>query len=110
MKKEYNKILQLIESRINNLDNSAKNKSINEDVYLFEREKFCKLYKLISNKYQNFFSEVTMEIALEILQDVGISKSEVMSIYQKLIMEDIDSQYILYDEDDDENILEKNNK
>ena len=106
MKQEYKKILNLLEQKIDFLDSQRKNDSIVAEIYMAEREKFCKLYKLISNEYQNFFSEVDMEIAIAILQDIGIDKQEVMNVYQNLIKEDIEQCYVLIDDIDE---IEKTN-
>lgn len=106
MEQEYKKILNLLEQKIEFLDEQRKINSIVAEIYMIEREKFCKLYKLISNEYQNFFSEIDIEIAIAILQDIGIDENEVMNVYQNLISEDIEQCYVLIDDIDE---IEKTN-
>lgn len=108
MKKEYKKILNLLEEKIETLDSLIKSKKIQQEKYLYEREKLCKLYKLINDKYHNFFSEIAMQTAINILEDIGISQQESIEVYKKLITEDMDENYVLIDNIEFEKMIENN--
>ena len=64
-----------------------------------ELEKFNALYRLITNQYNTFFSKLDINVALKILEDIGIEKDAVQETYKKLIQEEISGKYILVDND-----------
>lgn len=97
-KNEYNNILIMIKNKINFLDNLKKEKKISIEEYETEKENLEEIYKLVENPYHSFFSEIDFNTALLILTDIGIKKDELISVYKKLIEEDINNKYVLIDE------------
>ena len=93
MMKERRKLEELLNNKIKKLEDNQK--KCNKD----ELEKFKTLYRLITNQYNMFFSKIDVNIALKILNDIGIEENELQDIYIKLMQEEISGEYILIDED-----------
>lgn len=70
-----------------------------------EYNKYTSLYKIVTDKYHNFFSDISMDIALEILKDLDYDEKDAVNIYQELILEDINSTYILVSDDTNSKII-----
>lgn len=90
---KHKKVEELIRKKIALLD-QKKNKS-NEDSK--ELEKFKTLYRLVTNQYESFLEQINMDIAIAILEDIGIPQDEVLSMYNALMREEMDKKYILMD-------------
>ena len=90
MIKEKRKLEEMLNKKIKELERKDNNK---------ELEKFNALYRLITNQYNTFFSKLDINVALKILEDIGIEKDAVQEKYKKLIQEEISGKYILVDND-----------
>lgn len=58
-------------------------------------ERFKKIEKLVQNDYENFFEKIDANIAIAILNDIGINKDEAIELYSNLIKEDLSKKYTL---------------
>lgn len=87
---EHEKLLEKIKEKLKKLENDSSHYS--DDEY----ERFKKLYRLINNNYGNFFSNIDINVAISILNDIGIIEGE-LELYQKLLKEEI-HKFVLVDE------------
>lgn len=93
MKEEHKKIEKLLEKKIKSLENDNR---VNTEK---ELEKFNSLYRLVSNQYNTFFNKLDINIALAILEDIGIQPENLKETYKKLMQEEMGQQYTLIDID-----------
>lgn len=89
MTSEYNKLLELTRARISVLEESKEEGSV------AELEKLKKIYQLLSNQYEFLFEKISMDLALAILSDIGLSKEDSIAMYQSIIKENIKKKYTL---------------
>ena len=86
----HKKIENLIQGKIEELE---KNKIDNVQ----KLRTYQALQRLINNKYQSFFGKLNINVALAILEDIGVNKEELMETYQQLMKEEIKGKYKLID-------------
>ena len=85
---EHIKILKLIDEKLESLnENDVQNKM-----------RFQALKNLLLNKYNFFFATIDANVALNILAELGISKTNRMKVYLNLLEEIRNNQYTLVDE------------
>lgn len=58
-------------------------------------ERLRKVQKFIGSKYQNFFENISMDLAISILRDVGVKEDDLVKIYVELMQEELDSKYVV---------------
>jgi len=92
---EKKKIEKIVYERLNTIKR-LKNKN-QEDGEL--EKKYEKLYKLITNPNEFLFENIDMELAILILQDLGMTREEAFKSYSNLLKENINKKYILIDEE-----------
>lgn len=85
---EHDKILKLIDKKLSALPE-------NDDQNVM---KFQALKNLLLNKYNFFFATIDANVALNILAELGISKTNRMKVYLNLLEEIRNNQYTLVDE------------
>ena len=88
---EHEKLLEMIKKKIESLENNSSHCLDDEYVRL------KKIYGLVNNNYGNFFSNIDINVAISILNDIGINEDE-LELYQKLLKEEI-HKFVLIDED-----------
>lgn len=93
MIEERKKIEKLLKEKIKSLEND--NKESNEK----ELKKFNALYRLITDQYNTFFNKLDINVALTILEDIGVEQEELQETYKRLMQEEIGQKYILMDMD-----------
>ncbi len=108
-REEHNKIISLIEKKKEILLMKKKYKTITETEYLNELDKFEKLQNLIADKYHNFFSDISFDVAVNILEDIGLEHNDAINSYVILIKEIKDSKYTLVENLPEENLEMLNN-
>lgn len=95
MNKEYDKILKIIEEKLELLNISIH--QVNNQKNLEQMEMLNSLHKLISNKFEKFFSDVNFDVAINILIDLGFNKESAMEQYLKLLEEDRKKEFVYMD-------------
>lgn len=90
-------ILEKIKMKIEKLNSDYSKQEISLNEYLIGIEKFNQLNNLISDKYNNFFLSINMDIACSILKDIGVADNELLETYNSIISEEMENQYYLYE-------------
>ncbi|MGN1297888.1 MAG: hypothetical protein ACI4VH_05675 [Clostridia bacterium] len=93
MIEERKKVEKILKEKIKSLENEHKESNKKE------LEKFNALYRLITNQYNTFFNKLDINVALKILEDIGIEKENLQETYKRLMQEEIGKKYILMDID-----------
>lgn len=97
MREEHKKIERMLSEKINSIQRSNLIPTSKEN----ELSKFEALQRLISNQYNTFFNKIDINIAINILKDIGINQEEIYETYKKLLQEEIGKKYILMNIDED---------
>lgn len=85
--KSKEKIKLKLGEKIKDLENNHGNEQ--------EIERLKKIEKLVLNDYENFFGKIDVNIAIAILNDIGIEKDEAIKLYTDLIKEDLSGKYTI---------------
>lgn len=93
MIEERKRIEKILKDKIKSLESD--HKESNEK----ELKKFNALYRLITNQYNTFFNKLDINVALKILEDIGVEQEELEETYKRLMQEEIGQKYILMDID-----------
>ena len=85
--KSKEKIKLKLGEKIKDLENNHGNEQ--------EIERLKKIENLVLHDYENFFGKIDVNIAIAILNDIGIEKDEAIKLYTDLIKEDLSGKYTI---------------
>ena len=102
---EHSRVETLIQKRISNLQKGNTNRSQEEAKKDIERLR--KIANLFSNINFRLMQRVNIDVALAMLQDIGVPEEELKDSYRKLLQEENGKMYTMIDIEGLERTIEK---